>query len=293
MTQVSIGFNIEPLTIQSNMLLALKRIQPNVLSSHKFLQIKSSIQEIGLIEPLSVSPSDTAGMYILLDGHLRLAALTELGHTNLPCLVATDDEGYTYNTKINRLSPVQEHHMIKRAIERGVSPERLAKTLNLDVNSINRRLLMLDGICPEVQELLKSRQFSPKVFDILKKMKAIRQQECVELMISSNVLTSKYAEAILATTPESQLVKHKGRSKRIHKLNADQIAKMEREMGNIQGQYKIAEENYAQNTLDFALAKGYLSKLLSNAAVERYLRINQPDILVELESIVQTNSLEV
>lgn len=69
----------------------------------------------------------TTGQYLLLDGHVRLVALTELGFTEAPCLVATDDEAYTYNSRINRLSTIQEHFMIRRAIERGVSTERLAK----------------------------------------------------------------------------------------------------------------------------------------------------------------------
>ena len=38
---------------------------------------------------------------ILLDGHIRLIALQELGYIEVPCLVATDDESYTYNSRIN------------------------------------------------------------------------------------------------------------------------------------------------------------------------------------------------
>ena len=48
------------------------------------------------------------------------------------CLVANDDETYTYNSRINRLSTIQEHYMIRRAIQRGVTPERLAKALSVD-----------------------------------------------------------------------------------------------------------------------------------------------------------------
>jgi len=40
------------------------------------------------------------------------------------------------------------------------------------------------------------------------------------------------------------------------------------------------------------LAKGYLVKLLDNAAVIRYLRQNQPDVLAEFENVVQTVSLD-
>ena len=49
--------------------------------------------------------------------------------------MATDDETYTYNKRINRLAPVQEHRMILRAIDRGVPEERIAEALGLDAQT--------------------------------------------------------------------------------------------------------------------------------------------------------------
>lgn len=71
--------------------------------------------------------------------------------------------------------------MIRRAVERGVSPDRLAKALNMDVSQIVKRMNLLDGICPEAAEMLKDRQFSTEVSRMLRKMKPTRQVECVEL----------------------------------------------------------------------------------------------------------------
>jgi hypothetical protein len=96
------------------------------MSSRKFAQIKASIQEVGLIEPLSVAKPDIyKDDYLLLDGHMRVLALRELGESEAACLIATDDETYTYNNRVNRLSTIQEHYMLRRAIDRGVSKERL------------------------------------------------------------------------------------------------------------------------------------------------------------------------
>jgi len=36
-------------------------------------------------------------------------------------LIADDDEAFTYNKRVNRLATVQEHYMIVKALERGVS----------------------------------------------------------------------------------------------------------------------------------------------------------------------------
>ena len=49
---------------------------------------------------------------------MRIEALRDLGETEVDCLIATDDETFTYNKRVNRLSAPQEHRMIVRAIER-------------------------------------------------------------------------------------------------------------------------------------------------------------------------------
>nr|WP_254617394.1 plasmid partitioning protein RepB C-terminal domain-containing protein [Burkholderia metallica] len=60
---------------------------------------------------------------------------------------------------------------------RGVSPERLAKALSVDVSQIIKRMALLDGICAEATELLKDRQFSPELARALRKMKPTRQSQ--------------------------------------------------------------------------------------------------------------------
>lgn len=44
------------------------------------------------------------GMYLLLDGHMRIQAMRELGATEVNCIVSTDDQGFTYNKRVNRLA---------------------------------------------------------------------------------------------------------------------------------------------------------------------------------------------
>jgi hypothetical protein len=97
-------------------------------------------------------------------------------------LIADDDEAFTYNTRINRLATIQEHYMIVRALERGVSEEKLARALNIDVKSIKRRRNLIDGVCPEVIELLHDKTLSARSFEVLRKMKRGRQLEVPEIM---------------------------------------------------------------------------------------------------------------
>ena len=104
--------------------LPLKALRPGVKESQKYQQIVASIQDVGLVEPpvVTLAPG-RGGHYFLLDGHLRVEALKELGELEVDCLVATEDDTYSYNKRINRLSAVQSNRMIVRAMERGVSAE--------------------------------------------------------------------------------------------------------------------------------------------------------------------------
>lgn len=292
MTKVAIGFDLEPLTVPVDQILPSRKIPEGVVISRKYKQILSSIKEIGLIEPLSVRYADPRpDQFILLDGHIRLIALRELEYTEITCLVAGDDESYTYNNRINRLSSIQEHYMIRRAIQRGVTAERLAKALNANLHTILRKMTLLDRICPEAIELLKDRQFPIDVSRILRKMKPTRQVECVELMIAANTFTAAYAEAMLAATSKEMLVEGK-KSGKLSGLSKEQMAMMELEMSNLQGRYKMVEQTYSQDVLNLVMTQGYLGRLLKNRLVARYLGEKHAEVLAEFKTIVQTASID-
>ncbi|MFS6205544.1 plasmid partitioning protein RepB C-terminal domain-containing protein, partial [Streptococcus agalactiae] len=117
------------------------------------------------------------------------------------------------------------------------------------------------------------------------------QVECVELMIAANNVTVAYAEALLVATPASRLVDGKKPAK-LTGVTHEQMAKMEREMSNLQEQYKIVEQTYGQDVLNLVLAKGYLVRLLECEPVQAYLHQHQPDLVREFESIRDVVSLE-
>jgi ParB-like chromosome segregation protein Spo0J len=291
MGKLPLGFVPEPLSLPLSSILPSRKMPDGLLTSRKFKQIFASIKAVGLIEPLSIGKPDRHNQYILLDGHSRLAALKQLGLEKAPCLVALDDESYTYNNRLNRLSSIQEHIMIRRAVERGVTPERLAKALDVDISHIQKKLNLLDGICPEAAELLRDQVFSPSLGAVLRKLKPTRQVECVELMVSANNLTVAYAQALVAATP-SNMVVGETKTRKMTGVNADQMSKMEREMGNLQEQFKLAEQSYGQDVLNLVLAKGYLAKLMANDSVLRHLKKHHPDVLNEFDAIVSMAMLE-
>ena len=142
---------------------------------------------------------------VLGEDEERLEALKELGIAEVECLLASDDDTYTYNKRVNRIPPIQEHRMIARAMDRGVSSADIAAALNLQVESVLRRFRLLEGISPEAAEMLKDTPCSMKVFDILRQMTAVRQIEAADLMIGQNNFTVMFARALRAATSENQL----------------------------------------------------------------------------------------
>ena len=165
------------------------------------------------------------------------------------------------------------------------------RRLSGDVSHIMKKMTLLDGICDEAAELLEDREFSAESSRVIRKMKATRQVECVELIVSANTITVSYAQALLVVTSTEMLVDGK-KPPELSGLTQEQMAKMEREMSNLQGQYKLVEQTYGQDVLNLVLARGYLTKLLENKAVTRYLKQWQAEVLSEFDAIVRTVSVD-
>ena len=270
----------------------LKKLRRDIKSSKKNTQILRSVKAIGLVEAPVVAPDPKqAGRYFLLDGHLRIEALKDLGIEKVECLVSTDDEAFTYNKRINRLAAVQEQRMVRRAIERGVPEELIAEALGLEVKSILRRSRLLDGICAEAVEVLKDSPCPMAVFDQLRRMAPARQSEAAELMIGQNNFSVGFAKALLAATPERLLVVSRKKPGGATSITTEQIARMDRELVSLQTQVKSVEENYGIDNLHLTVARGYVRKLLTNARINRWLLQHHPEYLTEFQSIAEIDSI--
>ena len=56
----------------------------------------------------------------------------------------------------------------------------------------------------------------------------------------------------------------------------EQIEKLEKEMSQVQESYSLAKQNYGSDLLNQVVAKGYLSKLLADGAVNSYTGATSP-----------------
>ena len=287
---VRAAFEMQPVMVKLDDVLQTRPLDAAAKLTTKYKAVEASVREVGIIEPLVVYPQK-GGKYLLLDGHARLQVLRDLGRTDVLCLVSTDDESYTYNNKVNRLAPIQANRMIVRTLDAGVSDERLARALNLNVTTIRQNRSLLSDICPEAIEILKDKQVHQAAIRALKKVKAVRQIEMAELMVTSATYTRAYAEALVMMTPPDLVVEQEA-GKKEGATRPEDFARMENEIKALEKDFSVLDESYGRNVVDLTLARGYLKKMLDNGKVVRFLAARYPEILAEFQRIVEAVSLE-
>lgn len=252
----------------------------------KYAQIAASISEVGIIEPPVVIPlDDNSGRYRLLDGHLRVDVLRHQSAEEVVCLIATEDEAFTYNRRISRLAIIQEHKMIVKVLNKGVPAERLARALNLNIDSIRKKRTLLTGICPEAVDLLRDKFLAANAFGELRKLKPMRQIAAAEMMVAMNCYTAGYIKSIVAATPDDQLVVSKRQATR--GLSEAQVALMTEEAAQLDREFKLIEQTYGSDHLDLVLAAGYIGSLLGNARIVRHMALEHGDLLNEFQRIAE------
>ncbi len=283
--KVRAAFALDGVTLPLSAIHPIRQVKPTDHAFGKYRSVLSSIREVGLIEPLIVFPQRGApGAYLLLDGHMRLKALHELGRSEAFCLVASDDDAFTYNDKVSRLSLIQEHAMIVRAIEHGVTPEQISKALSVDAGKVKANLSLLDGIDAEAVEILKDKPITAAALKLFRKAKPIRQVDMAQLMVSGNNFTRAYAEALIFGTPAEQLVAG-SKPKNTHGISDEEISRMEKEMETLEQDYRLHQDAFGENSLHLNATQRYVRRLLENTKIKRFVGNRYPELLEEFQEL--------
>lgn len=173
-----------------------------------------------------------------MNGNLRVLALKELHQETAPCLIA----------KILRPTPTSVgstsfplyKSITSCAIDKRVSKERLARSFNANLSTINNRINLLHETCSKAKALLQDHQFPPDVTRHLGKMKAARQIEAVEndaareLIARHAPLIQDQFELLLNAASMEEAVERTGRATRLKTL--------------MLGLFPCAESCYPSNT---------------------------------------------
>jgi hypothetical protein len=289
--QIKAIFEREIRSLSLDVLLPTRDIKSGDRAFGKYKMIQASISQVGLIEPIAVFPCrGRKGYYVILDGHLRLKALRELGYKETDCLISTEDDPFTYNDKVNRLSAIQEHRMIIKAIEQGVHESDIAKTLAIDIDQIRRSINLVEGIDSHVVEKLKNKPITGTAVRLFKRVKALRQHEFADLMNTTGDYSLAYAQALLLATPPEMLLEPT-KPKAPKTMRSEDVAQLEKEMETLERDFRVYQETYGENALSLSVVQRYVQRLLANATIKRFLSKNYPEIFEELNIITSVETL--
>jgi ParB-like chromosome segregation protein Spo0J len=280
---VKSAFQPEVVPISITEITPIKAMTAEYRKSRTYRRIAASMAHVGLIEPLIVFPTTTKRAYILLDGHTRLDILIARSVPTANCLLATDNESYTYNKRVNYIPPIAQHHMILRALAH-VSEERIANALNVAVATIKEKRDLLKGICPEAADILRNERVSAGAFCALRKMKPVRQIDVARLMVSAKKFSGRFARALLNGTREELLISTP--ATRPRDTTAAQQSMMEQETDELLRHVDSIKANYGNDILDLTAACKYVQRLLANARVHRYLAKHHEESLTSLEQLL-------
>jgi hypothetical protein len=285
---VKAAFEKQIVLLPIDIVVPQKEITKNHRNGEFYRQLTASLKHIGLIEPLVVYPRGP-GDYLLLEGHMRLEILKSMGVREVKCLLSTDDEAYTYNRHVNHIPAIAQHFMLLEALKTGLTEERIAAALAVSLESIRARRDLLNGICPEVVQILIDKSVSPQVFGILRKMKPVRQIEAAEHMVAGGTYTIPFAKALLAVTKPEMLESPASSLKRLQATSMAARSMLEEENEFLLRDLKSVEESYGTDVLTFTVACGYIDRLLKNPRIERYLERHHLDILQTLQKLLSDN----
>lgn len=284
------AFDPQLIKLLLEQLLPTRRLPEGLKRSDTYKKVLASIRVVGVLEPLRVYP-DKGGKYLLLDGHVRVEALRELGIADALCLVATTAENSTGGRHVCQVPPIQGQRMIEKAVSAGVSAETIAEALNRSAKTMHRQRSLLRGICPEALELLKDKPVSLETIALLQKVKPMRQIEMADLMATAGTYSASYARGLFVTTQKDQLVDPE-KPKKLRGVKPEDLARLEHELQAIEQSYRLLDVTYNENLMLLTIARGYLRELLKNPRVVRYLGQKHREVLAEFQRIVKSTTLE-
>lgn len=142
----------------------------------------------------------------------------------------------------------------------------------------------VNGICPDVLDLLRDAPVKPKTFGLLQKVLPARQLEIARLMVAMDRVRITYARLLVALTPQAQLAKDFNISM-ITTQPEDQRGAMVLEVGALTLAVLTAVEHHGQMVLELVAANRFFDRMMDNSRVVRYLARNFPGHFEEFHSL--------
>lgn len=268
--------------IPIDMLEPLTERDINLKTHRGFRKILSTIQTVGLVEPLCVFKENSS--YIILDGYLRYKAFQQLGIETVPCLIKRSKEAYTYNRMVNNLSAVQQSRMLRQSLET-IDKKTIEEAFG--IKSIDYRLAsaILKQLHPEVIKAVDKEIMTRRCATELTNVNHDRQLQILKEMNRTKDYSISFARALVVKTAPEMRSRNK-RKKKPWTTNSEKKKQLVEKLEEIEKRYDFYSNLYRQYSTDLLKLCVYTRKLITNDRIKEYIESNFPEILRLFEKVV-------
>ena len=264
-------------------IVCLKPLNERKIAKREYARIKASIQTVGLIEPLVVSPEGES--YLILDGVQRYRILLDLGVETVPCIIRQEQETFTFNRMVNHISPVQQSRMIEKSLEE-LDEKTIANALGL--NTITHRLgkALMSQLHPDVVKAMDAESITRTCAREFTYVKPERQLDILTAMKAHKDLSTAFARALILKTPPK--LRSKKRRNAGNPWNGAERRKSQllKKLQDTEQKHDFYSRLYRQYSVDLLKLVIYARSLVTNSVVREYLDDHHPAIVARFTDII-------
>ena len=261
----------------------LRPLSERKITQREHERIKASIQAVGLIEPLVVSPEGES--FLILDGVQRYRILLDLGVEAVPCIIRQERETFTCNRMVNHISPVQQSRMIEKSLEE-LDEKTIASALGL--NTIAHRLskTLMSQLHPDVAEAMDAESITRACAREFTYVKPERQLDILTVMKAHNDFSIAFARALILKTPP----KLRARKRRNASNPWDRAERKKNELlkklQDAEQKHDFYSRLYRQYSVDLLKLVIFARSLVTNPIIHEYLDEHHPAIVARFTDII-------
>lgn len=264
-------------------IIRLRPLRERTISKRDYDRIAATIKAVGLLEPLIVYPEGED--YLILDGVQRYRILLEMGIEVVPCILGKEREAFTCNRMVNRLSPLQEHRMIKTSIDKKLDEQTIANALGTAKISHRLNETLLSQLHPDVAAAFDGGKISRSCTREFTYVKPARQREILSAMEGYNDYSTAFTRThVLKTAPgmrETRRRKNNPWDQKTQRKN-DLVKKL----AEAEERHDFYSRLYKQYTVDLLRIAIYARSLITNVRLRAYMDEHYTEIVTRFESII-------
>jgi hypothetical protein len=256
--------------------------------SERLRVLQRSLERFGQLAPVVVIPvltgarSSNDAQFVVVDGELRVTGLQLLRAKSAVCIQPVA-KSLSDAERLNLPSIAQEHQILSRAVEMGMSVGYLAEVFGIEPSAIKLRLGMLHRICAAALRLIGDEPASEGAYRCLRRLTPPRQVEVAHAMLDLEDFSARVALALVRSTPGFQFFR-KPRFVWTDKERTS-TSTLRNTFAVTAAETRRLAMQHPNVTLELSILTAHVRGLLSNTALVRWLALNRPDQLQRLVAL--------